>query len=171
MSFLKNPAWSPYIAGILIGLLQIPAFLLVGTALGASTSYAMVAGHVYEFFGSLDGTYFEKYVGASKYLWQGAMVVSIAIGAFLSMRLSGTVRKSMSAAWEKGLGITCFKKRSVMAFLGGFILLFGARLAGGCTSGHGLSGTAQMAVSSWITVAFMFVGGIIVARVLFKRLM
>jgi len=53
-----------------------------------------------------------------------------------------------------------------MAFAGGFILLFGARLAGGCTSGHGISGISQIAVGSIITVIFMFAGGIFAARFL-----
>lgn len=41
---LKQKAWSPYAAGILIGLLQIPALLLIETALGASSSYVTVGG-------------------------------------------------------------------------------------------------------------------------------
>jgi hypothetical protein len=53
-----------------------------------------------------------------------------------------------------------------MAFFGGFILLLGARLADGCTTGHGISGMAQLAVSSTIAVAAMFAGGILTAMLL-----
>lgn len=171
MSFLTTKAWSPYLAGIVVGLLQIPAFLLIDTALGASTSYAMVGGYAYDLFANLEGSYFEKYVGSSKYFWQTAMVVAIALGAFISMKLSGATRQAVSPAWEKAIGTTDFKKRALLAFVGGFILLFGARLAGGCTSGHGLSGTAQLAVGSIVTVAFMFIGGIIASRLFTKRVM
>ena len=45
------------------------------------------------------------------------------------------------------------------AILGGCIMIFGARLAGGCTSGHGISGMAMLGPSSFITVGGMFVGG------------
>jgi uncharacterized membrane protein YedE/YeeE len=60
-------------------------------------------------------------------------------------------------------------KRMIAAFIGGAILLFGARLAGGCTSGHGISGTMQLALSSWIFFPVMFITGIITARILFRK--
>jgi uncharacterized membrane protein YedE/YeeE len=47
-------------------------------------------------------------------------------------------------------------------------MLFGARWAGGCTSGHGVSGVGQLAVASLVVVISMFAGGIIVAN-LFRR--
>lgn len=46
-------------------------------------------------------------------------------------------------------------------------MAFGARLAGGCTSGHGISGTMQLALSSWIMVVALFVGGIATAHLMF----
>ena len=49
----------------------------------------------------------------------------------------------------------------------GVLLGFGARWAGGCTSGHGISGTMQLAVSSWISAICLFVGGIVMAQLLF----
>ena len=55
-----------------------------------------------------------------------------------------------------------------MGFAGGFVMLLGARIAGGCTSGHGVSGMAQLAVGSFVAVAAMFAGGILVAS-LFRR--
>jgi uncharacterized membrane protein YedE/YeeE len=48
------------------------------------------------------------------------------------------------------------------------LMAFGARLAGGCTSGHGISGTLQLNLASWITVMCIFVGGVAVALPLFK---
>ena len=47
-------------------------------------------------------------------------------------------------------------------------MVYGARLAGGCTSGHGISGTLQLAVSSWIAVICFFVGGIVTALLLYR---
>ena len=44
---------------------------------------------------------------------------------------------------------------------------FGSRWAGGCTSGHGISGTLQLAVSSWIVAVFLFISGIVTAKLIF----
>jgi uncharacterized membrane protein YedE/YeeE len=58
--------------------------------------------------------------------------------------------------------------RAAIAFPGGMLMAFGARLAGGCTSGHGISGTLQLNLASWITVICIFIGGVVVALPLFK---
>ena len=61
-------------------------------------------------------------------------------------------------------------RRDVDAFAGGFLILFGARLAGGCTSGHVLSGVSQLAISGMVFAAGVFASGIVVARSLYGRL-
>ncbi|MFZ0458359.1 MAG: YeeE/YedE thiosulfate transporter family protein, partial [Rhodoplanes sp.] len=60
--------------------------------------------------------------------------------------------------------------RYAVAFVAGFLMLFGARLADGCTSGHGLSGVAQLAVGSTVAVAAMFAGGIGAGFLLLRRI-
>jgi hypothetical protein len=57
-----------------------------------------------------------------------------------------------------------------MAFAGGFLMLMGARIADGCTSGHGISGIAQLSVGSLIAVTAMFTGGILAALLFFRRI-
>ena len=57
--------------------------------------------------------------------------------------------------------------RGIAAFIGGIIAMFGARLAGGCPSGHGLSGVSQLAASGLIAMIFFFVGGIILTRIVY----
>jgi hypothetical protein len=80
MPRLTDRAWSPYLAGALIGLLQVPAFLLLGTALGASSSYVTVSAAL----GSLlDPTiaaidYAAKHLEGAKNWWQVALVGGIA---------------------------------------------------------------------------------------------
>ena len=170
---LRQKAWSPYVAGVLIGLLQIPAFLLISTALGASSSYVTVGGYlaavVDPAVSQID--YVGKHMALTgKNWWQVALVVGIALGAFLSMKLSGASRKPVSPIWSRALGTPSPMVRYGVAFLAGFIMLFGARLADGCTSGHGISGMAQLAVSSTIAVAFMFVGGIATAVLVLRRI-
>jgi uncharacterized membrane protein YedE/YeeE len=96
------------------------------------------------------------------------MVAGIVLGAFISMRLSGTRRSGMSPVWHRAVGIRSFPARAAMAFAGGFVMVLGARIADGCTTGHGISGVAQLAVGSMVAVAAMFTGGIAVAM-LMKR--
>ena len=58
--------------------------------------------------------------------------------------------------------------RAAIGFAGGVLMAFGARLAGGCTSGHGISGTLHLNPGSWLAAAFMFVGGIATAMLLYQ---
>lgn len=168
---LTKKAWSPYVAGLIIALLQIPTFLLMDTALGASSSFVKVAGHIAALFdsGVAEAGYFSKYMTGGKYVWQLALVIGIALGAFVSMRFSGAKRKIMSPVWNRSMGMSSLSQRAPVAFLGGFLMLFGARIAGGCTSGHGVSGLAQLSVGSTIAVTAMFAGGIAVAMLLMRR--
>ena len=169
--FLSKKAWSPYVAGIVVGLLQIPAFLIIKSALGASSSYVSFAGYISSIFdwSITDNTYFNKYMTSLKYAWQSSLLIGIVLGAYFSMKLSGSKRKSFSPIWKKSINMDSLIQRSAMGFIGGFVLLFGARWAGGCTSGHGLSGTGQLSISSIIVVIMMFIGGALVSN-LFKRL-
>jgi hypothetical protein len=170
---LSNKAWSPYLAGIVIGLLQIPAFLIVETALGASSSYVTVGALFASWLDPsiLDIKYASAHVAATaKNWWQVALVGGVAIGAFVSMKLSGARRAARSPIWSRALGSASPTKRYAVAFFGGFIMLFGARIADGCTSGHGLSGMAQLSVGSTVAVAAMFAGGIATAMLALRRI-
>ena len=161
----REKSWSPYVAGVLIGLLQIPAFLLIESALGTSSSYVTIAAHV---AGLADASidkmdYLAKYMYGAKNIWQVAMVIGIAIGAFVSMKASGAERQIISPVWKRAVGVETLSGRAPMAFAGGFIMVLGARIADGCTTGHGISGVAQLAVGSMVAVAAMFVGAIATA--------
>jgi uncharacterized membrane protein YedE/YeeE len=173
MQLLTDKAWSPYVAGVVIGLLQIPAFLLIETALGTSSSYVTVGGTIVAWadpaIAKID--YVARHISATpKNWWQVALVAGIAIGAFLSMRLSGAQRKPVSPIWTNALGSASTGRRYAVAFAGGFVMLLGARIADGCTSGHGLSGMAQLAVGSTVAVTAMFVGAIATAMLALHRI-
>ena len=60
-------------------------------------------------------------------------------------------------------------KRLAAAFAGGMLMMFGARLAQGCTSGHGISGVLQLALSSWIFVVLLFVAGVATTFALYGK--
>ena len=165
---LTDRAWSPYVAGVLIGLLQIPAFLLLDTALGTSSSYVTVGASLAEFAdpGVRGLQYAARHLDGAKNWWQVALVGGIALGALVSSVLSGTRRRGISPVWARALGTDSRFVRFALAFAAGFVMLAGARIADGCTSGHGISGIAQLAIASFIAVAAMFAGGIATAQLL-----
>ncbi len=99
-------------------------------------------------------------------------VASLMVGAFLSSLLKGDkpegLQKSMPEVWASRFGESKMK-RYVASFAAGFIVLFGARLAGGCTSGHMMSGIMQMSVSGFMFAAGAFAVGIPLAIILFNK--
>jgi len=165
---LTDRTWSPYLSGVLIGLLQIPAFLLIGTALGTSSSYVTVGASLAEFVDPDVRTiaYAAKHLDGAKNWWQVALVAGIALGALVSASLSGMRRHGIAPVWRHALGTSSPLARFAVAFIAGFVMLAGARIADGCTSGHGISGIAQLAIASFIAVAAMFAGGIATAMFL-----
>lgn len=170
MQALRARAWSPYLAGIVIGILQIPAFLLINTALGASSSYVTLSATLAQAFDpAIAGIeYAARHLDGAKNWWQVGIVAGIALGAFISSRLSGVRRAAPSPVWQTVRGQTTSGGRFLFAFAGGFLMLFGARIADGCTSGHGISGLAQLSLGSFVAVAAMFAGGIATALTLRK---
>ena len=170
---LRRERWSPYVVGTALGVLSWATFIFMGKALGTSTTMVRAAG-VIEGVVAEDhvrsNAYFAKYlVGKPAFEWQAALVIMLAVGAFLAAKLAGSKRKeTVPSLWKQRFGPSV-AKRFTGAFLGGVVLLLGARLAGGCTSGHGISGGLQLAVSSWVFLATMFVGGLVTAQVMYRR--
>ena len=100
--------------------------------------------------------------------WPFMIIPGIIIGAFLSSYLSGTFHIIwVPSLWEATFG-TMHPLRVLAALAGGILLGFGARWAGGCTSGHGISGSIQLSIASIITAACFFIGGIAIAMLLFR---
>jgi len=162
----RKPYWSPYLCGAIIGLLQIPAFIIGDQALGTSSSYVYVVGHLTSFFHQVT-PYLNKYMMKPGITWQVGIVAGIVLGAWFSAKMSKKLHKDFSDIYKLHPGFFGIKSnRKYSALIGGFLILFGARLAGGCTSGHGISGVAQLSVSSILATGAMFVGGILLATVL-----
>jgi len=96
------------------------------------------------------------------------LLVGVIAGAFLAAWLGNELTlRWVPPMWEAQFGESVWL-RLAAAFAGGLLMAFGARLAGGCTSGHGISGTMQLAVGSWIAVICFFVGGIATAMLMFR---
>lgn len=98
-------------------------------------------------------------------------VLAMMAGAFISALMRGGVgadERRLPAVWSANYGDTPWKRYG-MAFLGGFIVLYGARLAGGCTSGHMMSGVMQTAISGYIFAVAAFAAAIPVAIKLYPQ--
>ncbi|MCB1227470.1 MAG: YeeE/YedE family protein [Verrucomicrobiales bacterium] len=163
--------WNAYAVGAGIGIVSILAFVLVNKPLGMSTEVSKLSGWVTGMVTGMDwvkeNTYWAKTTPSFGY--STVFLIFTAVGALLSSLLGGTFRlEKVPTVWAERFGNSVMK-RYVGAFLGGAILLFGARLAGGCTSGHGISGTLQLALSGWVFFGVMFVSGVIAARLLFHK--
>lgn len=168
LGFLHETSWSPYAVGIGIGILSWFSFLISRYPISCSTSFSRTSGMIERL---LRGKKVElkPYYQEIKLIvdWQSMLVVGMVIGAFISAILS----KDFNLQWVPDLWETTFGNnpllRGIAAGLGGICLGFGARWADGCTSGHGISGTLQLAISSWISAVFFFIGGILMAYFLF----
>ena len=152
-------------AGIAIAVLNALVFLGVfyNRPIGASTTYPYLAD-------VLTGTTASEYFG--KIQAPGRWELLFLGGAFLSGLVLSVIRKDFKLTlihenWKKYKG-TSATQRIIWAFLGGFILIFGARMAGGCTSGHVVSGGMQLAVSSLVFAVFVFAGLLITGRLFYK---
>ena len=159
MNPITRPSWSPYAAGAAIGVLSWLAFLTAGRPLGVSTAYVRLAAWV-------EGLIAPAHVAATPYLaklspvfdWEFFLVVGVAIGGWAASRVS-----------RSGPAERPSRKRIAEAVAGGFFLLVGARLANGCTSGNGISGSLQLALSGWVFFLTIFVSGVAAAMLLKKE--
>lgn len=164
MAFKINWLW----AGILMGLFNV-ILLLNGKILGASTAYSTVAkDSVHALFPkfTLGEAYFRTIPSG---LWFEVVLI---IGVFFGARISYQLVKKDNQ--KRGLSINQNEQvlpssRYILGFIGGVLFIFGARLAGGCTSGHVLSGIAQLAPSSMLFAIGMFASGYPVANYFYKR--
>ncbi len=169
MDWLTQAQWSPYAAGIGIGVLSWFTWLISNEPVGCSTTFARSAGMIERL---LRGKIVERrlYFQEVKPVvdWQFMLVTGIIIGAFFSSMLSGDLSLQwIPSVWRFHLGDNILL-RLIIGFTGGILLGFGSRWADGCTSGHGISGTMQLAASSWISAICFFAGGIFMAWLLFR---
>lgn len=153
---LDAPAWPAWEAGVAAGMLQAPMLLVAHETLGTSRAFVTVVANVLAYL-------FPEHVRRNSCLAaaqhgtanhaQALFVFCTCVGAFLSCVLAGTARTAAVAGVAPLSGLA-----------GGFLAVFGARLAGGCPAGMGLSGNGLLVVNALIATVFMFVGGIPVAK-------
>jgi len=169
MEFITQVRWSPYIVGVGIGILSWLSFLISRKPIACSTTFAKASGMIEKLFRGKKvdlKPYYQKVKLVVD--WQWMLVVGIVIGSLISAWLSGDFHwQWVPSVWAAAFGSDP-SLRVIVALVGGVCIGFGARWADGCTSGHGISGTLQLAVSSWISAICFFIGGILMAHMIFK---
>lgn len=176
--------------GLLLGIVFLAAVWLV-KPIGVSTQFVIVDAIIWNMFSSdlivQNESSEQEYTSTNAYLNKSkgkyaanvanplnyglVFAFSMILGGFLSGLFSNkkidNEDKKSPAVWRNKFG--SFKnKRMLYTFFAGFLVLFGARLAGGCTSGHMMSGMMQTSVSGYLFAAGAFATGIPVAILFFK---
>lgn len=170
---MKYMDWK--LGAVLLGLVSLAAFLLA-KPIGVSTQYVLFDGVLIntilpEFV--VNNAYFAKYAGKFDPTGYSLLFTfGLVLGGMVSMLTGGPKSTGLDASvpktWQKRFGKST-SKRYIAAFVGGVLVLIGARLAGGCTSGHIISGVGQMAISGLVFAAAMFAAGVPVAHYLYER--
>jgi len=159
----KDRKW--ILSGIVLAILNLVVFssAVTNRPIGASTTFPYIADLL---TGFTDNNYFNAIKTPGN--WE----LIFLIGAFIAGITISLIRKDFKLIlihdnWKKHKNNSS-TSRIIWSFVGGFILLFGARMAGGCTSGHILSGGMQFAFSSLFFSIFVFVGLLITGKYFYK---
>lgn len=175
MNPLRKKSWSPYVVGAAIGVLSWFAFASADRQIGITTAFEYTAALAEKAAApqiAEQNTYYAERAKENKppkIDWEWMLVVGVFIGAYLSSKLSDDrAAERVPPLWRWRFGDSA-AIRYVGAFIGGFIMMFGARVAQGCTSGHGISGFLQLALSSWIFAPTLFAVAIVTAFILYGK--
>lgn len=166
-----KPYSNPYLTGIGLGLVLLSAFVIMGRGLGASGAMSSVVAYGVSTIApehAQSNEFYKEYIGDGSTNplkdWLVFEVLGVLVGGFLSGTLAGRIKTRV----EKGPNISK-GKRLLFAFIGGSLMGFGAKLAGGCTSGQALTGGALLNLGSWIFMMMVFAGGYLVAYFLRRQ--
>ncbi len=172
---MKNNTW--VIKGLVLGAVFFIAVLLV-KPVGVSTQFSVLSGILHSALQDSviveDSESASGYSSTNKYYnkdggkiaksiqnpwnYDFVFVLFIPVGGFLAYRLGNKKHTNgeTSTIQNSSLPVKDTIKQYALAFIGGFILLYGARMAGGCTSGHMMSGMMQGSISGYIFAAAVF---------------
>jgi uncharacterized membrane protein YedE/YeeE len=166
----KDNYWSPYVAGVGIGLVLLSAFYFMGMGVGASSAFARAAADTVQ---RVDPVHAKKLSYFSAYLREGSplkdWIVFEICGLFIGALIASVSSRSFRFRFDRGKNMNALV-RVFTAFIGGGLIGFSSRLARGCTSGVGLTGSAQLAVGGWIFLIAMFLAGFLAAFILRKEM-
>lgn len=174
LNYIRKEEWSPYVAGVLLGLVGIAAVWISNSLLGASGAFENVVGMIGKAVAPklFDNMYF-NFIMPPGITYGVVLVIGIFFGGLVGAATSGTLMwgKKNSAnpdeQWKSVFGPQTWK-RWVLAFIGGIILEYAAGIAGGCTSGLAISGGMLLAPAAFLFIAGMFASGIVTAMIVYR---
>jgi len=175
VQYIKKEEWSPYVAGILLGIVGIMAVWLSDNLLGASVAFEDLAGLIGQAVapGLFDNIDF-NFIMPPGLSWGLVLFIGTILGGFVGAATSGTLlwgKKNASNPddkWKSIFGPQTWK-RWLLAFVGAIILEYGAGIAGGCTSGLAISGGMLLAPAAFIFIGGMFASGILTALIIYRK--
>lgn len=155
--------WSGFVGGLAVGAYAILQLLLIGRPLGVSTGYGNLCA-----LGS-ERPFFKNAPFANPRNWRLWFLLGLPLGGLIAALASpGAIEPgfSMGTLYDSVLP-AALPARAVVLTLGGIAMGFGARMAGGCTSGHAIAGLSLRNLPSLVAAVGFFAGGIIVVQLLF----
>jgi uncharacterized membrane protein YedE/YeeE len=160
---------NPYLAGALLGLVLFASFAVTGHGLGASGALSRITTWVIDLFdpGHVDRNFYLANMAGGDQNPLNHWAVYLMVGSLLGGFISGLIMHRVKPEVRKGPHISV-RQRLVLAFTGGTLVGFGARLARGCTSGQALSGGAVLSAGSWAFMFAVFGGGYALAYLVRK---
>jgi hypothetical protein len=170
---IRNPSWSAYSAGILMGFSAVLSVVAAHHLLSASGGIATVTStslHAAFPDAISKNVYFRFRIPPGLFTWEVLLLTGIFFGGMLSALTSGTfrLRWNEDKNWIKVFGPQKWT-RLVLGFVGGMIIQYGASIAGGCTSGLAISGGMLLAPSAFLFMGGMFTSGILVALIIYRK--
>ncbi|MBN2148117.1 MAG: YeeE/YedE family protein [Anaerolineales bacterium] len=175
LNYIRKETWSPYVAGIFLGLVGILAVWLSNNLLGASGAFENLAGMLGKAVApdTFDNLYF-NFIMPPGITYGVIMAVGLFFGGLVGAATSGTLKwgkkdaANSDAQWRRTFGPQVWK-RWLLAFVGAIILEYAAGIAGGCTSGLAISGGMLLAPAAFLFIAGMFASGIVTALIIYRR--
>ncbi|MEJ2708897.1 MAG: YeeE/YedE thiosulfate transporter family protein [Anaerolineales bacterium] len=175
MNWLKEnfqkELWSPYAAGVLLGIVGVLAVWLSDSLLGASGAFENLAGMLGKATAPalFDNMYF-NFIMPPEITWGVVLLIGVFFGGMLGAFSSKTFKLSVNGdeQWKRIFGPQTWKRWAI-AFVGAIILEYGAGIAGGCTSGLAISGGMLLAPAAYLFIAAMFASGIITTLLVYGR--
>lgn len=159
--------WPWWAGGLAIGSFIFLFFIFTGNALGVSSGCVNLCKIA---FPTKNLKFFQKAAFKNIYDWRFLFVTGLVIGGLISSLVSGHFGFNFDKGFETLATVFPGSLKFIILFFGGLLVGFGARFAGGCTSGHGMVGNAQLSPSSFISTICFMIAGFIVTNLIFRVL-
>ena len=184
MDWIYEP-WPWYVSGVMIGLIML-LLIMVGKNFGMSGNLRTICS----ICGAGNTTSFFQFDWKSQ-RWNLLVVLGAIIGGFIAHQFltvdvavainPETITELQNLGFESAgsnympeklfaTDVFLDAKNLGLLIIGGFFVGFGARYAGGCTSGHAISGLSNLQFPSLLAVIGFFIGGLLMIHVLFPLL-